>query len=163
MKNALQQQYAMTQFSRGIVLNFIETSVGADLNTPLPAYDNKSVRNLLEHIANCYFDWLSFFTLQPPPRALKEEGFATISLIRGLYDDVDRLVGAFLEKFGDRLDEPFRERPEYWGSDTATPLELFTQTFTHEFHHKGQILLMCRLLGHTPPDTDVYQSFNRTL
>nr|WP_281243085.1 DinB family protein [Gracilibacillus ureilyticus] len=26
---------------------------------------------------------------------------------------------------------------------------------THEFHHKGQIAVMLRLLGHTPENTDV--------
>jgi uncharacterized damage-inducible protein DinB len=38
---------------------------------------------------------------------------------------------------------------------SATPLQLFTHLLTHEFHHKGQIMTMCRLLGHIPPDTDV--------
>jgi uncharacterized damage-inducible protein DinB len=30
---------------------------------------------------------------------------------------------------------------------------------THEFHHKGQIVLMARVLGYFPPDTDVSNAF----
>ncbi|RZL05047.1 MAG: hypothetical protein EOO89_27250 [Pedobacter sp.] len=32
---------------------------------------------------------------------------------------------------------------------------IFTHVITHEFHHKGQSMTMSRLLGHTPPDTDI--------
>ncbi|MBT2744176.1 hypothetical protein J7E77_27030 [Bacillus sp. ISL-77] len=28
-------------------------------------------------------------------------------------------------------------------------------TFTHEFHHKGQIVAMIRKMGYVPPYTDV--------
>ncbi|HEX8506591.1 MAG TPA: DinB family protein [Hymenobacter sp.] len=34
-----------------------------------------------------------------------------------------------------------------------SPLQLFPHVITHEFHHKGQILSMSRLLGHVPVDT----------
>jgi len=30
-----------------------------------------------------------------------------------------------------------------------------THVMTHEFHHKGQIMTMGRMLGYTPPDADV--------
>jgi uncharacterized damage-inducible protein DinB len=31
--------------------------------------------------------------------------------------------------------------------------------FLNHFHHKGQIMSMCRQLGYPPPETDVYRSF----
>ena len=34
-------------------------------------------------------------------------------------------------------------------------LKLFTHTITHEFHHKGQILTLSRMLGYIPVDADV--------
>lgn len=30
-----------------------------------------------------------------------------------------------------------------------------THVMTHEFHHKGKIMTMGRMLGYTPPDADV--------
>jgi len=47
------------------------------------------------------------------------------------------------------------------GEVTATPLQLFTHVLTHEFHHKGQIMTMCRILGYTPVETDVSLFFYR--
>ncbi len=39
----------------------------------------------------------------------------------------------------------------------ATPRWLFTHTVTHEFHHKGQVVAMGRLLGYPPPETDLFR------
>jgi uncharacterized damage-inducible protein DinB len=155
----LQQQYALVQGAREALLSFVETPVGKDLNTPLPAYDNKSIRNLLEHNASCYFHWLAYFALQQPIGSLKDEGFFTMSMIRRLYGQVDEIMGDFLEKFSNSLHVPITGVHDACGPRTATPMELFTHVVTHEFHHKGQILSMCRQLGHIPPDTDVSLAF----
>jgi uncharacterized damage-inducible protein DinB len=155
----LQQQYSLVQHSREAVLNFVETSIGEDLNTPVPAFDNKTIRHLLEHNASCYFFWLAYFALQQPAGSLKDEGFITMPLIRRLYGQVDEVMAAFLEKYGDNLNVPVNGVPDEWGPRSATPLQLFTHVVTHEFHHKGQILAMCRQLGYIPPDTDISLSF----
>lgn len=36
-----------------------------------------------------------------------------------------------------------------------TPRQLLIHSITHEFHHKGQIVAMLRLLNHTPENTDI--------
>jgi uncharacterized damage-inducible protein DinB len=43
--------------------------------------------------------------------------------------------------------------------DTAirTPAFVLHHVLTHAFHHKGQIVAMCRVLGHSAPDTDLSQ------
>jgi uncharacterized damage-inducible protein DinB len=38
---------------------------------------------------------------------------------------------------------------------TCTPAHLIHHALTHAFHHKGQIVSMCRMLGHPAPDTDM--------
>ena len=154
----LRQQYALTQRSREALLSFIESEVAEQLNTP--SYNDKSIRHLLEHNAGCYLFWLAYFALQLPTGSIKEEGFTTMPEIRRLYAKVDEIMMAFLDKFGDTPDTPITHVPDAWGARTATPLQLFTHVVTHEFHHKGQILLLCRQLGHIPPDTDISISFS---
>ena len=38
-----------------------------------------------------------------------------------------------------------------------TPAFVIHHVLTHAFHHKGQIVAMCRVLGHPAPDTDLSQ------
>jgi uncharacterized damage-inducible protein DinB len=155
MTDILQKQYTMVQLSREVVLHFIETEVVDGLNTPVPAYDNRTIRHLLEHNASCYFNWLAYFALKQPPGSLADTGFITVDLLRQLYLQVDEVMDAFLRHFNDDMETPVSGIHNRNGLVSVTPLYLFTHVITHEFHHKGQILSMCRLLGHIPPDTDV--------
>ena len=159
MIDVLQQQYALTQRSRDLVFGFIETKIGDDLNKPIAAYDGKTIRYLLVHNARCYLHWLSFFALRQPFGPVPQEGYTTLDLIRALYRQVDDTVTIFLENFSGKMDTLIKEIHDDGYHDSATPLQLFTHVMTHEFHHKGQILSMFRILGHVPPDTDVSMSF----
>ena len=125
----------------------------------MPAYENQTIRYLLEHVAACYFHWLAYFALQQPVGSINDEGFITVDLIRQLYRQVDDTVVAFLENFEGRMDVPVTGVHSSCGLVSATPVQLFTHVLTHEFHHKGQIMLMCRMLGYIPPDTDVSEFF----
>jgi uncharacterized damage-inducible protein DinB len=151
----LKKQYELLQGSREVVLNFIETQVGEDLNKPVPAYEGNTIRYLLVHTANTYFHWLLYFALKKPFTLLDDQSFTTLNLIRPLYREVDETMTVFLENFAEQLDIPLNNTLSRNRQVSATPLQLFTHVLTHEFHHKGQIMTMCRLLGHIPPDTDV--------
>ena len=155
MISVLRKQYSLIQNSREVVLNFLENQVGADLNTPVPAYDNSTIRYLLVHNANCYFSWLIRFALQQPVTFANDEDIKAVSQLRELFISVDEAVAAFLANFEAKMELPIDGMLSGNRQATATPLQLFTHVTTHEFHHKGQIMSMCRLLGHTPPDTDI--------
>ena len=82
--------------------------------------------------------------------------FNNVDSVKMLYREADGLVAGFLDFFGDDTNRPITNKVRSGAIVVnTTPLELFTHMLTHEFHHKGQIMSMCRLLGHTPPDTDV--------
>jgi len=155
MISVLRKQYSLIQNSREVVLNFLENQAGADLNTPVPAYDNSTIRYLLVHNANCYFSWLIRFALQQPVTFANDEDIKAVSQLRELFISVDEAVAAFLANFEAKMELPIDGMLSGNRQATATPLQLFTHVTTHEFHHKGQIMSMCRLLGHTPPDTDI--------
>ncbi len=152
----LQQQYTWTQYVRETLLSFVETAVGDDLNTPMTAYDNKTICDLLWHSADCYFAWIVRFAGVRTDNILKAEACSTLPQLRRLYGQVDEIIAAFLKKFGDNPDESIKGRPDPDGPQvTATPRQIFMHVVSHEFHHKGQIVLMCRLMGHIPPETDL--------
>jgi len=151
----LNQQYELVQGSREVVLNFIDTEVGEDLNKPVGAFEDRTIRYLLIHTVNTYFQWLGYFAMKMPFDLLNDEGFRTIDEILPLYKQMDELVTKFLNNFQEHLNTPLDNVRSGNRRAIATPLELFTHVMTHEFHHKGQIMTMCRMLGYTPPDTDV--------
>jgi uncharacterized damage-inducible protein DinB len=158
LQNFTQQQYELARRTRGIVFNFLASQVGDDLNTPVPAFDNKTIRELLEHSAYCYSSWLACFVLQKPPLA-RPQG-TTLDDVRQLYSHVDDTVAIFLRTFHEKMESPISGVHDAMGQLSATPLAVFTHVLTHEFHHKGQIVSMCRFLGYPPPDTDVSNFFD---
>ena len=157
MIELLQQQYELAQRTRSIVFGFLADQVGGDLNTPVPAFDNKTICNLLEHTAYCYHNWLAGFAMQKPSSG--DQNNTNLDHIRQLYSRVDDTVGIFLETFQGKMELPITGTHNSMGRLSATPVQVFTHVLTHEFHHKGQVMAMCRLLGHQPPDTDVSNFF----
>jgi len=151
----LQKQYELIRGSRGVVLDFIEREIGEGLNTPVPAFGGNTIRYFLVHNADCYLNWLAYFALKLPRKSINNQDFVTIDLIRELYKRADDIVATFLQNFEAELHVPVSGVHNRAGEVSVTPLQLFTHVTTHEFHHKGQIMTMCRLLGYTPPDTDV--------
>jgi uncharacterized damage-inducible protein DinB len=158
MIGVLKDQYELIKGSRQVALNFIEESVGSDLNTPVPAFENKTIRYLLVHTANCYGQWLGYFALQYGTPFLNDTDFIHFEAIRAAYAEADVLVEEFLNHFQHQMKLPINGTLSHGRKATACPLELFTHVTTHEFHHKGQIMTMARLLGHVPPDTDVVRT-----
>jgi uncharacterized damage-inducible protein DinB len=156
MIDILRKQYNLVQGSRAELLKFVETQVGANLNTPVAAFEERTIRYILIHIAGCYFHWLERFAVKRDIEKLDNEDFATANQIRALFAKVDEVMMVFLKNFDGKMELPINRMLSPDNRQvSATPLEIFIHVTTHEFHHKGQIVTMCRLLGHPPPDTDV--------
>lgn len=124
----------------------------------MPAFVDKSIRDLLVHIADTYRGWLGAFGLNQLRQPLEADNYTSFHEVQSLFDaQVDPLVAVFTHAFANTPDQPLTITLPGQGAPTMTltPLQLFTHVITHEFHHKGQIMTMSRLLGHIPPDTDV--------
>jgi uncharacterized damage-inducible protein DinB len=157
---SVRKQYGLVQVSRNLLLEFIGDRLGDEqMNKPFPEYADKSIGDLLGHNAGCYFHWLAYLALQRPWGSLQSRA-ATLSEIQQVFTQVDHIMTLFLDHFADAMDVPFNGVFDDNWRVRVTPYELFVHVTTHEFHHKGQIVLMARLLGHAPPDTDVSNAFS---
>ena len=151
----LRQQYELIKGSRQAMLGFITNEAGAQLVSPIKEFNGNTIGYLLVHIANTYKHWAANFAMQKELPYVDEHSIRDIDTIQKLFDEADELMEQFLDNFPDldlKITNTVRSGTI---TITVTPLELFTHMITHEFHHKGQIMTMCRLLGHVPPDTDV--------
>lgn len=152
-------QYQTVQKLRGVIFDFLENEVSGDITAPVGNYNNQSVCGLMGHVAACYIVWLGYFTTKLPPKPINIP--TSLTGIRNLYNDVDDLVYQFLNEYGSRMDEIISGVHDACGPVKVSAAQLFTHVYTHEFHHKGQLMNMCRMLGHTPPDTDVSRLFEQ--
>ncbi|MBK0295705.1 DUF664 domain-containing protein [Bacillus megaterium] len=125
------------------------------------AFGFQSIRDSLVHVAGCYHAWLGSFVLSETSSPLfTKEVINTMQIddIQHYFQQADRYVEKVLKQFTDKFDESI-EKELAWRANSGlvrkTPRQLLVHSITHESHHKGQIVVMLRLLGHTPKNTDI--------
>lgn len=122
----------------------------------LEAFGGRSICSLKIHVANTYKYWLGHFTGIEMSDLTKSESCSNVEEVRALFTETNVLVKAFLDEVDGNFNEAIHRKVPLRDFELAlTPLQLFTQVITHEFHHKGQILSMSRQLGYKPIDTDI--------
>jgi len=79
-----------------------------------------------------------------------------IKTVRKMFETVNSFMEEFIREYADIV---YQSRviniPDSKNKIEVSFLQVFTHVITHEFHHKGQVMSMGRLLGYTPPDADV--------
>jgi uncharacterized damage-inducible protein DinB len=148
--------YQSVQAARAALLAYCDTLAPAHFTAPVEAFRHGSMRDLLLHVADAYHIWLGWVALgRPyPPRTATE--VPHVAAMRELFGEVDALVANYVRHFDNQwlVEQPFTVRRQP-APLLLTPWQIFTHATTHEFHHKGQLLTMSRLLGYEPVDTDV--------
>jgi uncharacterized damage-inducible protein DinB len=158
LNTAFTQQYALIASARNVLLDYYETLSLAHFVAPVAAFNDGNIRDLLVHVAGCYYFWLGQVGLQRPALAVAPETVCDVAALRALFTAVDGLVADFQQRHAASWLAPAPFVVPGKGLVSFAPLQLFTHVITHEFHHKGQVLSMSRLLGHTPVDTDVIRT-----
>jgi len=155
IKDLLSYQYEMIMGSREVVLNFCEKFNPSDYTNEVQGFGRGSICTTQLHIANTYTFWIANSIMNKSAPYHKYEP-VNISFVKKAFDDVNLFMKVFIEEYSENIN---RELLINIKDDTdkikASPLMVFTHVITHEFHHKGQVMSMSRLLGYTPPDADV--------
>jgi len=155
MLQLIASQYEEIKGARGALLAYCETIKPEDIYKPVAEFNNSSIADLLVHNVNTYISWVNNFGLDRDASFYKTEDAKNLNEIRSLFDKVNLFMTEFLDKHNDDFQKPFTAIVKHRGLPmTLSPLQLFTHAITHEFHHKGQMLTMSRILGYIPADTD---------
>lgn len=153
----IRKLHGWTHASLNLVLGHLSTMPSDDYGKPLPNFGFRTLREQVIHIFNCEGFWIH--TLQGLPYADRDPSeFPAVADARSLEEHVSRGTDAYLSSLGDeQLNEVAELR--FSEDDVAfrTPALVLHHVLTHAFHHKGQIVAMCRALGHPAPDTDLNQ------
>jgi uncharacterized damage-inducible protein DinB len=154
--NILLHQYQLVLGARSALFTYCEQLKTEELQVPVPEFNNRSINYLLVHVANTYLFWLCIVGQQKQPHYYTEADITGLESAKQMFAQIDITVNDFLLLYKDKIEVPTQyNMPEQRINASFTPLQLFTHVTTHEFHHKGQILIMSRLLGYIPADTDV--------
>jgi uncharacterized damage-inducible protein DinB len=158
MHQLLVLQYQIIKGARGALFGYCQT-MGDDILKKVEIFNNKSISDLLIHNANTYISWLDNFGLDGTQTFHQGDDVSSLNEIKLIFDLVDLIVNTFLSEYSDDYLQPKSKHIAGKGITLSlTPLQLFTHVTTHEFHHKGQMLTMSRLLGYIPVDTDAIRT-----
>ncbi len=163
MDNALNLSYNWTRRTREVLLEFTD-SLAVDVYTlERPDFAYGSIRNIHAHIAFCYLYWVGVAGLGYDAAKLRipDDQIPDVAAMRQRFKFVDSVMDEALEKFNNP-DEMF-VHTHRTGDLKLTQRWLFAHPITHEFHHKGQLLALARVLGHPLPgniDTDLILPFD---
>ncbi len=137
-----------------MVLTFLEKFNADQLLQPIPSFNDKNFLYFLVHVNQVYLHWIGKLALDAHKDYIIESDVTTLNQVKVLFKATDELMESFFKKYDDQWDLKINKFFSNRQINT-TPLELFTHVITHEFHHKGQMMTMARLMGHIPPDADV--------
>lgn len=109
----------------------------------------------LLHCLECEVHWLRHVVQGAPFRGIDETNYPDINSVRQLAQEVRAGTEHFLanttaEDWSRTYEKTYRD-----GTKLSLSLEdALLQVITHDTHHRGQILVLARQMGYTPPDLD---------
>jgi uncharacterized damage-inducible protein DinB len=146
-----------THASLTLLLDHLSTIPARDYAREVPGFGFRTAHAQVVHILNCEGFWIH--TLQALPFEDQDlAGWPTVSDARVLQREVRRKTLNYLSDLSEQHLNAAIEL-HFSDGDTAvrTPALILHHVLTHAFHHKGQIVSMCRILGYPAPDTDLNQ------
>ncbi len=148
-------QYRLVVETRSVIFRFCDTLSQDHYVRKVDHFGQGSIRQTQAHIADAYIHWIANYALGKSLPYFKAESIESVSAMRKVYASVDILMEEFMKTYAeDSLAQLTNTIPRR-GKVRTTPLAVFTHMITHEFHHKGQMMSMARILGYEPPDTDI--------
>ena len=149
--------HGWTHASLNLVLDHLSSMPSNDYGTELSGFGFRTLREQAIHIFNCEGFWIH--TLQGLRFVnRKPEECPAVADARLLQREVIQRTDAYLSNL---TDQQLNADLELHFSDgdlaVRTPALVLHHVLTHAFHHKGQIVAMCRALGYPANDTDLNQ------
>lgn len=149
--------HGWTHASLNLLLDHLSTIPASDYAKEIPNFGFATLRNQVVHLLSTEESWVR--VLQGLDYANRNPAqYPAVADARHLQREIIHSTQAYLSTLTDQqLNTDTQLRFSDGDSAIRTPALILHHIFTHAFHHKGQIVAMCRALGHPAPDTDLNQ------
>lgn len=150
--------HAWTHASIRLLLNHLSTLPASDYRKAMPDFGFPTLGEQTLHILNCEGFWVHALQgRRYTDRKLTEH--PSVADAELFQQEIIHETHAYLSQLTDeQLNRELEIRFPEGELRVRTPALVLHHVFTHAFHHKGQIVAMCRLLGHPAPYTDLIES-----
>ena len=138
-----------------IVFGHAATLPFATVERELPGASHGSLRNQMVHVLYTEAGWVGDLQNRPVAKWRNEDFRDVRSLVeakRSVASETARYLDSLLEA---ELNRELTVRPKEWVGPLRSPAFILLHIVTHAFHHKGQMAMMFRMLGHPIGDTDL--------
>ena len=155
--DGIRKLHHWTHASLTLVLEHLSTLPSGDYDQELAGFGSNTIHKQVIHIINCEGFWISI--LQGLHYTDRNPGdLPTIPDAVHFRQEIRQRTLQYLSTLNE---QQLNSEVELHFSDgdlaVRTPALILHHVLTHAFHHKGQIVAMCRALGHPAPDTDLNQ------
>jgi uncharacterized damage-inducible protein DinB len=150
--------FSAAEASRRLLLDFCEQLPFSKFTEDVKACGWGSIRNLLVHMAETQAYWLHAILQGRPHEEWDVDQLRDVATIRAKWAETQKTTYDLLAaKDNAWLNTP-NEFVLPWDPGKAemfAPWWAIVHVITHEFHHKGQVVMVARGLGYDPPETDL--------
>lgn len=123
--------------------------------TPVLGFGKNTIGKQVNHVLYSEWTWVGALSGKFEAKDWNHEEYRLPALIECRRVVADR-TALYLDSISEEaLHQNLPSYPDFWVGPPRTPSFILHQVITHAFHHKGQIVAMCRILGHPAPDTDL--------
>jgi uncharacterized damage-inducible protein DinB len=149
--------HAWTHQSLTLLFDHLATLPAVDYAKEIPGFGYPSIRSQVIHLLGCEVRWRN--RLQAIPNGPWDPTrWPTVADARALESEIRSGTLDYLSRLTEQqLNSNAELRWDDGDVAYRTPALVLHHVFTHAFHHKGQIVAMCRIHGHPAPDTDLNQ------
>ncbi len=143
--------YSWVKRTRKMLFDYLETLPKEVYLQERPDFAYGSLRNIQAHIAGCYLFWVGGMGLKHEIDKSALENIADVAAMKHKFLEVDSVLEQAFTDFID-VDTIFEVVRPHRDTLAVSQRWLIMHPITHEFHHKGQLLALARVLGHPLPE-----------
>jgi len=151
----IREFHAWTHARLTRLLDHIATLPAGSYTEKLNGFGFPTIQEQVVHVFACEARWICRVQ-SIPPSDWKVEDWTSVGEAKMLQQHAREGTLAYLSGLTDKqLNEAIEILSPGGHIMVETPAAVIHHVLTHAFHHKGQIVSMCRVLGYPAPDTDL--------